>query len=99
MKKVTVGLLSVVFVLSSTGISFGQTLYGGDYTRTPDGGYVGGDSYTRTPSGGYVGGDSYTRTPSGGYVGSSRKNSQPFGGTGRQNNLDRGYGTGLQFPR
>ena len=85
MKKVTVGLLSVVFVLSSTGISFGQTLYGGDYTRTPDGGYVGGDSYTRTPSGGYVG--------------SSRKNSQPFGGTGRQNNLDRGYGTGLQFPR
>ena len=83
MKKMTVGLLSVVFVLSFVGISFSQTLFGGGYTRTPDGGYVGGDSYTRTPSGGYVG--------------SSRKNSQPFGGTGRQNNL--GGGTGLQFPR
>ena len=99
MLKISVGLLSIVFVLSSTGISFGQTQYGGDYTRTPSGGYVGGDSYTRTPSGGYVGGDSYTRTPSGGYVGSSRKNSQPFGGTGLQNGLDRGHGTGLQFPR
>ena len=52
-----------------------------------------------TPSGGYVGGDSFTKTPSGGYVGSSRKNSQPFGGTGRQHGLDRGHGTGLQFPR
>ena len=82
MLKISVGLLSIVFVLSSTGISFGQTQYGGDYTRTPSGGYVGGDSYTRTPSGGYVGG-----------------NSQPFGGTGRQDGLDRGHGTGLQFPR
>ena len=97
MKKMTVGLLSVVFVLSFVGISFSQTLFDGGYTRTPDGGYVGGDSYSRTPDGGYVGGDSYTRTPSGGYVGSSKKNSQPFGGTGRQNNL--GGGTGLQFPR
>jgi hypothetical protein len=96
MLKVSVGLLSIVFVLSSTGISFGQTQYGGDYKRTPSGGYVGGDSYTRTPSGGYVGGDSYTKTPSGGYVGG---NSQPFGGTGLQDGLDRGHGTGLQFPR
>ena len=85
MLKISVGLLSIVFVLSSTGISFGQTQYGGDYTRTPSGGYVGGDSFTKTPSGGYVGG--------------SRKNSQPFGGTGRQHNLGRGHGTGLQFPR
>ena len=113
MLKISIGLLSIVFLLSSTGISFGQTQYGGGYTRTPDGGYVGGDSYTRTPdggyvggnsytrtpSGGYVGGDSYTRTPSGGYVGGSRKNSQPFGGTGRQPNLGGSYGTGLQFPR
>ena len=82
MLKVSVGLLSIVFVLSSTGISFGQTQYGGDYKRTPSGGYVGGDSYTKTPSGGYVGG-----------------NSQPFGGTGLQDGLDRGHGTGLQFPR
>ena len=99
MLKISIGLLSIVFLLSSTGISFGQTQYGGGYTRTPDGGYVGGNSYTRTPSGGYVGGDSYTRTPSGGYVGGSRKNSQPFGGTGRQPNLGGSYGTGLQFPR
>ena len=68
MLKISVGLLSIVFVLSSTGISFGQTQYGGDYTRTPSGGYVGGDS-------------------------------QPFGGTGRQDGLDRGHGTGLQYPR
>jgi len=110
MLKISVGLLSIVFVLSSTGISFGQTQYGGDYTRTPSGGYVGGDSFTKTPSGGYVGGDSYTRTPSGGYVGGDSYtrtpsggyvggNSQPFGGTGRQDGLDRGHGTGLQFPR
>ena len=82
MLKISVGLLSIVFVLSSTGISFGQTQYGGDYTRTPSGGYVGGDSYTRTPSGGYVGG-----------------NRQPFGGTGRQDGLARGHGTGLQITR
>ena len=33
--------------------------YAGGYTRTPDGGYVGGDTYTRTPGGGYVGGYEY----------------------------------------
>ena len=52
MLKISVGLLSIVFVLSSTGISFGQTQYGGDYTRTPSGGYVGGSRKNSQPFGG-----------------------------------------------
>ncbi len=50
MKKLLLLAVLAVALFSSIGLA-------GDYTMTPDGGYVGGNDYTMTPDGGYVGGN------------------------------------------
>ena len=53
--------------LTTIGLCIGANA--GDYTMTPNGGYVGGSSYNMAPDGSYQSGSSSIMAPNGQYIG------------------------------